>query len=120
MLAVQNCDLAQAALLGRVLCKSQYGAKSHSCVRKANVFLEKWSLLEKPVIGNQCSNPAHVVVIKARPFLDPEITQQIIVFRNSGCVELFPAVEDRVAYHWDGAGCGRGAMSGCAVTTEQR
>lgn len=66
---------AWGLLLGREAQKAQYGVKSTSGVRKANVFLEKWSLLEKAAIGNRSSSAAHVVVIKARPFLDPEIMQ---------------------------------------------
>lgn len=66
-----GCDLAGGLLFGRALCKSQCGVKSTSCVRKANVFLEKWSLLEKAAVGSWLGGAAHVVVIKARPFLDP-------------------------------------------------
>lgn len=66
---------ARWLLLGRAAQKAQYGVKNTSGVRRANVFLEKWSLLEKAAIGNRRGNAAHVVVIKARPFLDPEIMQ---------------------------------------------
>lgn len=73
--AARGDNLARWLLLGRAARRAQYGAKSTSRVRKANVFLEKRSLLEKAVVGNRRGNAAHVVVIKARPFLDPEIMQ---------------------------------------------